>query len=111
FELVRKNVYILTANIAGLVIGGTVDDLWFKHEDLARQIANEVMDIQAWLVGHHLERERLIEGIVEGIKGDLQHKCMGRSAPGRLARAIQYADQAELKVPKLREIHVQQSND
>ena len=108
FELVRKNVYILTTNIAGLVIGGTVDDLWFKHEALARQIANEVMDIQAWLVGHHLDRERLIEGMVEGIKGDLQHKCTGRSAPARLARAIQYADQAELKVPKLREIHAQQ---
>ncbi len=109
YELVRKNVYILTTNIAGLVIGGTVDDLWFKHEELAREIANEVMDIQAWLVGHHLERERLIEGMVEGIKGDLQHKCMGRSAPGRLARAIEYADQAELKVPKLREIHAQQN--
>lgn len=105
FELVRKNVYILTTNIAGLVIGGTVDDLWFKHEALARQIAHEVMDIQAWLVGHHLDRERLIEGMVEGIKGDLQHKCTGRSAPARLARAIQYADQAELKVAKLREIH------
>jgi len=110
YELVRKNVYILTTNIAGLVIGGTVDDLWFKHEDLARQIANEVMDIQAWLVGHHLERERLIEGMVEGIKGDLQHKCMGRSAPIRLARAIQHADQAGLKVPKLREIQTQQKN-
>ena len=110
YELVRKNVYILTTNIAGLVVGGTVDDLWFKHEELARQVANEVMDIQAWLVGHHLERERLIEGMVEGIKGDLQHKCMGRSAPGRLARAIQYADQADLKVPKLREIHAQQSS-
>ena len=111
FELVRKNVYILTTNIAGLVIGGTVDDLWFKHEDLARQIANEVMDIQAWLVGHHLERERLIEGMVEGIKGDLQHKCMGRSAPIRLARAIQHADEASLKVPKLREIQAQQQNN
>jgi len=108
YELVRKNVYILTTNIAGLIIGGTVDDLWFKHQDLARQIANEVMDIQAWLVGHHLERERLIEGMVEGIKGDLHHKCMGRSAPGRLARAIQHADQADLKVPKLREIQAQQ---
>ena len=108
YELVRKNVYILTTNIAGLVIGGTVDDLWYKHEDLARQIANEVMDIQAWLVGHHLERERLIEGMVEGIKGDLHHKCMGRAAPGRLERAVQHADQADLKVPKLREILAQQ---
>lgn len=110
FELVRKNVYILTTNIAGLVIGGTVNDLWFKHEDLARQVANEVMDIQAWLVGHHLERDRLIEGMVEGIKGDLQHKCMGRSAPDRLARAIRFADEAGLMVPQLREIHAQQSD-
>jgi len=110
-ELVRKNVYILTTNIAGLITGGTVDDLWFKHEDLARQIANEVMDIQAWLVGHHLERERLIEGMVEGIKGDLEHKCMGRSAPARLARAIQHADQAGLKVPKLREIQAHMQNN
>ena len=71
YELVRKNVYILTTNIAGLVIGGTVDDLWYKHEDLARQIANEVMDIQAWLVGHHLElpvgkRDRLERAVLTG---------------------------------------------
>lgn len=108
-ELVRKNVYILTTNIAGLVIGGTVDELWFKHEALAREIANEVMDIQAWLVGHHLEREKLIEGFVEGIKGDLEHKCMGRSAPARLVRAISLADEAGLQVPRLREI--QQSSN
>jgi len=105
FELVRKNVYILTTNIAGLEIDGTVDDLWFKHEALARQIANEVMDIQAWRVGHHLDRERLIEGMVEAIQGDLQHRCKGRSAPARLARAIAQADEAGLKVPKPREIY------
>ena len=49
--------------------------------------------------------------MVEGIKGDLQHKCMGRSAPARLARAIQQADQAGLKVPKLREIQAQTQNN
>ena len=109
FELVRKNVYILTTNIAGMVIGGTVNDLWYNNETLAREVANEVMDIQAWLVGHHLEREKLIEGMVEGIKGDLEHKCMGRSAPARLARAIGFADEAKLKVPRLREIQQQHS--
>lgn len=104
FELVRKNVYILTTNIAGLEVGGNVEELWDQHEDLAREVANEVMDIQAWLVGHHLEREKLIDGMVEAFKGDLQHKCMGRSAPKRLARALGFADKAGLKVPKLREI-------
>lgn len=103
-ELVRKNVYILTTNIAGLVIDGTVEDLWYTHQDLARAIADEVMDIQAWLVGHELDRERLIDGLVEGIQGDLQHRNRGRSAPDRLARAIDFANQADLAVPKLREI-------
>ena len=108
YELVRKNVYILTTNISGLVCGGTVNDLWTTHQDLAREVASEVMDIQAWLVGHSVERERLIEGLVEGIQGDLEHMCMGRSAPGRLARAIGFADEAGLSVPKLREIHAAQ---
>jgi len=105
FELVRKNVYILTTNIAGLVIGGTVDDLWYKNEALAREVANEIMDIQEWLTGNKHDREKLIQGMVEGIKGDLEHKCMGRSSPARLARAIGHADEAGLAVPKLREIH------
>lgn len=109
FELVRKNVYILTTNICGLVIGGSVDDLWYKNEALAREVANEVIDIQEWLTGHTHDRQKLIEGMVEGIKGDLEHKCMGRSAPGRLARAIGHADEAGLAVPKLREIHQAQA--
>ncbi len=107
YELVRKNVYILTTNICGLVVGGDVDTLWQQHQDLARAVADEVMDIQAWLVGHEVERERLIEGMVEAIQGDLHHQCMGRSAPARLARAIEIADEAGLAVPKLRDIQAQ----
>jgi len=103
-ELVLKNVYILTTNIAGLECGGTVEDLWYKHNDLARKVANEVMDIQGWLIGKPLDRDKLIEGFVEAINGDLDHKCMGRSAPARLARALSLADEAGLWVPKLREI-------
>ena len=50
---------------------------------------------------------RLMDGLEEGIKGDLHHKCKGRSAPARLARAIQQADQAGLNVPKLKDIQTQ----
>lgn len=103
-ELVRKNVYILTTNIAGLVIDGTVEDLWHRHQDLARAVADEVMDIQAWLVGRDLDRPRLIKGLIEGIEGDLQHRNRGRSAPDRLRRALGFADEAGLAVPRLREI-------
>ena len=103
-ELLIKNVYILTTNISGLITKGNVEDLWNNHNDLAREVANEVMDIQATLVGHPLDRDKLITGFKEGIDGDLQHMCMGRSAPARLKRALEIADKEELAIPKLREI-------
>lgn len=108
FELVRKNVYILTTNIAGMEVGGNVEQLWNQHQDLAREVANEVMDIQFKLIGKELDRDELIEGMVDAIKGDLEHKCTGRSAPARLARAIKHADQFGLAVPRLRAIQAKQ---
>jgi len=109
FELVRKNVYILTTNIAGLALpaGSDVDTLWNQHQSLARDVANEVMDIQFKLIGKELDRAKLIDGMVEGIDGDLHHQCMGRSAPGRLKRALQHADEFGLAVPRLRGIAAQ----
>ncbi len=110
YELVRKNVYILTTNIAGLVTGGTVQDLWQNHRELATKVAHEVMDIQATLVDGPLDRDRLLAGFVEGIEGDPEHQCMGRSAPARLERALRQADEAGLDVPELRRIAEDISN-
>ena len=107
-ELLIKNVYILTTNIAGLITKGNVKDLWDKHNDLALEIVNEVMDIQASLVGHELDRNKLINGFKAGIDGDHEHMCMGRSAPARLVRAIELADKAGLAVNKLRMIQKEQ---
>jgi ketopantoate reductase len=102
FELVRKNVYILTTNIAGLRTGGTVSQLWTQHEAFARQVANEVIDIQDALTGVKHDREKLITGMLEAFDGDPEHGCKGRSAPARLARALQHADAFGLSVPTLR---------
>jgi hypothetical protein len=106
YELVRKNLYILTPNITGLELPPETDvkTMWNEHRALALGIANEVMDIQFRLIGKELDRNKLIEGMVEGIHGDLQHQCMGRSAPARLRRNLGFADEAGLAVPKLREI-------
>jgi len=104
YELVRKNVYILTTNISGLVTGGNVQQLWQEHQALARELANEVIDIQEWLTEKNFDREQLIAGMVEGMEGDPEHMCMGRSAPGRLQRALRFADEAKLPVARLREI-------
>jgi hypothetical protein len=102
YELVRKNVYILTTNIAGLKTGGTVSELWQNHEPFARRVAGEVIDIQDWLTGRRHDREKLIAGMLEAFAGDPNHGCTGRSAPARLARALQHADAGGLAVPTLR---------
>jgi hypothetical protein len=102
FELVRKNIYILTTNIAGLKTGGTVSQLWAQHESFARQVADEVMDIQDVLTGVKHDREKLVAGMLEAFDGDPAHGCTGRSAPARLARALQHADAFGLAVPTLR---------
>lgn len=107
FELVLKNVYILTVNIAGLKVGGTVGELWGNHQDLAREVANNILDVQFRLIDKELDRDKLINGMVNAFNGDPDHKCMGRSAPTRLARAINQADEFALKVDALRAIHKQ----
>jgi ketopantoate reductase len=108
FELVLKNVYIVTTNCAGLMTGGTVSELWENHRELAEAVAHEVIRIQAAQTGQDLQSEALVAGMLEAFAGDPDHRCTGRSAPARLARALQQADVAGLAVPRLREIAVQQ---
>jgi hypothetical protein len=108
FELVLKNVYIVTTNCAGLVTGGTVSELWENHRELAETVAHEVIQIQTALTGQDFQAEALIAGMLEAFQGDPDHRCTGRSAPARLARALQQADAAGLAIPRLREIAAQQ---
>jgi len=104
FELVLKNLYILTTNIAGLESGGNVRELWLEHNDLACAVAGDVLDIQEHLTGQELNRPALIEGMLAAFDGDPEHGCMGRSAPARLERALTIADEPGLAVPTLRRI-------
>lgn len=104
FELVLKNLYIVTTNVCGLKAGGTVGELWEQHRDFARQVANEVLDIQFQLAGQEFDRAQLIAGMLQAFDGDPQHKCMGRSAPARLQRALVLAKEFKLAVPALEDI-------
>jgi len=103
-ELVLKNLYIVTTNVAGLKVGGTVGELWEQHQDFARTVADDVLDIQESLTGETFNRQQLIEGMVHCFNGDLEHKCMGRSAPARLQRALEQADNKNLDASTLRSI-------
>lgn len=106
YELVRKNVFVFTINIAGLVLAEGTDTatLWAQYHELALAIADEVIDVQQWLTGATFDRKRLIDGLIEGINGDLEHKCKGRSARERMERLIAVADQADLNIPRIRQI-------
>lgn len=112
YELVRKNAFVFTINIAGLVLpdGATTASLWAQHNELALSIADEVIDVQEWLTGATFYRKRLIDGLIEGINGDLKHKCKGRSAQGRLERVIAAGDEAGLEIPGIRQIQTAQGH-
>ena len=105
YEMVRKNLYILTANIMGLVTRCRVGELWSGHRALAREVAGEVLDVQEWLARESLPRERVIAGMVEAFQADPDHECAGRTARERLDRTLRNADEAGLAVSRLRGIH------
>jgi len=105
YELLRKSLYIQTVNICGLVSNCTVGDLWHKHQSLAKEVAGEIIDIQEWLTGTRLSKNKLIAGMVEGIEDSPDRHCLGRSAPARLKRALAFAEEAEIDTPKLKEIN------
>jgi len=108
FELVRKNLYILTTNISGLVAGGNVSELWQDHRSLAIEVAEDVLELQAWLTGEELDSKGLIAAMLVAFDGDPEHGCTGRSAPARLQRALQLADEGDLEVRTLHRIQAEQ---
>jgi len=105
FELVVKNLYILTSNIAGLRVGGNVGELWALHRDLARRIGSDVIDLQEALTGRQFQRDELFAAMVKAFEGDPSHGCMGRSAQARLTRSLAQGERHALALPALRELH------
>lgn len=103
-ELVIKNVYILTTNIAGLKVGGDVETLWREHQSLAHSVALEVIALQEKLVGQTLAAVPLIEGMLAGFEGDPAHGCQGRTAAARLQRALKLAEGFGLDLPVMKGI-------
>ncbi len=105
FELLRKNFYILTSNIAGLKVGGNVGELWSKHQDFAKDVITDINTIQQHLVGYVIDKEKLTQAMLIAFDGDPEHGCMGRSAPARLERALEIASNASLDVPTLQSLN------
>lgn len=101
FELVAKNLYILTTNLVGLVADETVGELRRRHGALLAEVAEEVLDIQQALVGARLERGLLRAYLFRAIEADPEHGSRGRTAPERLERALAAAKERGVSVPRL----------
>lgn len=108
-ELVRKNLYILTTNICGLETRGNVQQLWNDHSILMNKVFNDILKIQQFLTSSTFDRDHLLNAVLTAFDGDPEHKCMGRSAPQRLQRALSIAADAGLQVPELNRINQLQS--
>ncbi len=105
-QLVQKNVFILTTNIAGLALeeGATTATLWGENRQLAVDVANNAIDLQEALTGQSFPRDQLLKGLVQGLGSDPHHKCKGRSALARLARAIEIADEKGVEIKSIRDL-------
>ncbi|NOR52205.1 MAG: hypothetical protein GQ470_06250, partial [Gammaproteobacteria bacterium] len=103
FELVRKNLYILTSNIAGLALpeGATVGELSSDYQQLMQSVSSEILKIQYSLIGKILDSSALLRSMMLAFNGDLNHKCMGRSAPARLKRALKLSQKENITTPTL----------
>ncbi len=105
FELVKKILYVLTINIAGLSVGGTVGNLWLINQDLVHGIANDVLDIQQHLTDTIFDCDELISAMTEVFEHVPEHNCKGRVAFERLKRTLAHAKKADIKADTLRRIY------
>jgi hypothetical protein len=109
YEMIRKNLYILTVNIAGLKMspGSTVSKLWADYREMTEILVKELLDIQEWLVQGKLPRDKLLAGMLEVFSADPEHICRGRTAPERLNRVLKFANIAGISVPMLQAISIE----
>ena len=109
YEMIRKNLYILTVNIAGLKMspGSTVNKLWADYREMTEILVKELLDVQEWLVQTKLPRDKLLSGMLEAFSADPEHICRGRTAPERLARVLKFADIAGISAPMLQAISME----
>ncbi len=103
-ELVGKNLYILGVNVAGLRTGGTVGELCSQHGAFFYGVVDEVLALQQALLGKELPRAELLARLQQALQADPTHVATGRSAPLRLARALEHARALGVPVPNLTQL-------
>jgi len=103
-QLVLKNLYILTANIAGLVVDQNIGTLIQEHTKLVSAVFDDVLALQESLTGQSFDHTQMWEEVRQIFNAFPEQAAQGRSARERLQRAIQVASEFGIAVPKLRSI-------
>lgn len=103
-ELVAKNLYILTTNLVGLRVDGTVGELWSDHRALVEEAMAEILNVQVALVGERVDIEGATARVAAAIDADPEHRARGRSAPERMRRALHHAAELGVHTPTLQAI-------
>ena len=75
------------------------------HFDLMIEVMSDIIKIQSSLTGTKLIAEDFEKSLSEAFDGDPDHKCMGRSAPQRLQRALELATEFQIETPVLKKIN------
>ncbi len=100
-ELLRKNLYILTSNLAGMRVGGTTGALVQEHWQWATLVAEEVFQVQSRLCCTATSLDVALDSLREDLLRVPEHLCTGRSAPARLARTLGAGARLGLTLPVL----------
>jgi len=78
--------------------------LYDDHFDLMMEVMSDIIAIQSSLTGTKLIAEDFEKSLRKAFDGDPDHKCMGRSAPQRLQRALELASEFQIDTPVLGKI-------
>lgn len=112
-QLALKNLYILGLNFAGLTGFQRAAEL-LDGPLFWQRLVDELIGLEQASVSRAearpggaasvLDRLRLKADLRAALAADPQHACAGRSAPARLARTLEYADQLSVDLVECRRI-------
>jgi hypothetical protein len=103
-ELVLKNLYILTLNLAGLATGGTAAELLQQHRGLTEGLWDELFAIQQAMVETPLSPAELKQETMDYL-ALAPDRSAGRSARERLHRTLEHAREKGIDVPSLEKLY------
>jgi hypothetical protein len=103
-ELVLKNLYILTLNLAGMATGGGAAELLGQFRGLTDRVWNELFAVQQAMVESPLNQGQLKQETLDYL-ALAPGRGAGRSASERLQRTLANARAQSIPVPTLEQIN------